>query len=182
MSTHDTALIVVDVQEKLMPLIVDRAAVIWNIRRLLDAARILGVRVFASEQYPKGLGPTVPELARLLPTRHEKLSFSCLGCRPLVDELEAASLTKVLLVGIETHVCVQQTAYDLSSAGYMVYLAVDAVSSRYAIDRETAIRRLDSSGVTITTTESAMMEWCRASGTAEFKQISQLLKESGPLG
>lgn len=177
MSHDDTALIVIDVQEKLMPLIFEGEAVVWNIRRLLDAAKALGVRALASEQYPQGLGPTVPELASLLPVPHGKLAFSCGGCQSFMEEIEKASLSKVLLVGIETHVCVQQTAYDLTSAGYLVYLAVDAVGSRSALDRDIAIRRMDSSGVTITSTEAAMMEWCRASGTPEFKRISQLLKE-----
>jgi nicotinamidase-related amidase len=86
----------------------------------------------------------------------------------------------VLVCGIETHVCIAQTAFDLTADGWLVYVAVDAVAARYAIDHETALRRMESTGIVLTTTEAAMFEWCRIAGTAEFKQISALAKEASP--
>ena len=181
MSRDDTALLVVDVQQKLVPLIDGAGRMVWNIGRLIDAAAVLGVPVFATEQYPRGLGPTVPELAsRLEGDVPEKLAFSCGGCAELVEGLRGRALNKVLVCGIETHVCVQQTVFDLLADGWRVYLPVDAVGSRYRLDYETALRRMDSAGVALTTTEAAMFEWCAASGTPEFKAISELVKQSGP--
>ncbi len=180
MTPQDTVLLVVDVQEKLMPLIAGAARITWNLRRLLDAAEAVGLQVLATEQYPQGLGPTVPELAGRLGTVPAKTSFSCAGCEPFVSSLEASGASKVLVSGVETHVCVQQTALDLIARGYRVYVPVDAVGSRYAIDYETGLRRMESSGATLTTTESALFEWCQQSGTPVFKKISALVREQPP--
>jgi len=180
MSRGDTALLVVDVQGKLVTLIPDHRRIVWNIRRLLDGAAALGVPAAATEQYPQGLGPTTPELAERLGTIPAKLAFSCGECGGIFHEWQDRGIFRVLVAGIEAHVCVQQTVMDLLSAGWQVYLAVDATGSRYEIDRETALRRMDSAGATLTTTESALFEWCQKSGTPEFKQISQLVRESPP--
>ncbi|MBN1393704.1 MAG: hydrolase [Pirellulales bacterium] len=181
MSRDDTALLVVDIQERLMPAIADGPRVIWNARRLLDAAEILGLPVLASEQYPKGLGPTVAELAERLPaTPPSKLSFSAGGCPGLFDEIQQRDIHKILVCGVEAHVCVQQTVLDLLADGRRVYVAVDAVGSRIEVDYRTALARMDSAGATLTTVEAAMFEWCEAAGTAEFKQISRLAVEKGP--
>ena len=180
MAAGDTALLVVDVQEKLIPLVFNHRQVVWNIRRLLDGAAVLGVPVLGTEQYPHGLGPTVTELAQRIDRCDEKQAFSCLGCKETAEALAALEVHKVLIVGIEAHVCVAQTGHDLLAAGYDVYLAVDAVGSRGRLDAETALRRLDSAGATLTTTEAALFEWCEVSGTPQFKQISQLIKEPAP--
>ncbi|MBC8352963.1 MAG: hydrolase [Planctomycetes bacterium] len=180
MSRNDTALLVVDVQEKLIPAISRQERVVWNIGRLLDGAKALSVRAVATEQYPRGLGPTVKELADRLGEIPEKLTFSCGGCPEVFTDLRDAGIFKVLVVGIETHVCVQQTALDLMADGFRVYLAVDAVGSRNELDYETALRRMDSAGATLTTTEAALFEWCDAAGTPEFKQISALVRELSP--
>ncbi len=180
MSPADSTLLVVDVQEKLMRLIPGAERIVWNIRRLLDAARILQVPVLATEQYPQGLGPTVAELTPPLGDIPAKVAFSCLACSEIAERLNAEERPKVLLAGIEAHVCIQQTALDLLSAGHRVYLAVDAIGARYALDREIALRRMESSGATLTTVEAAMFEWCQAAGTPEFKQISALVRESAP--
>lgn len=182
MSPSDTAIVVIDVQEKLTPLIRDYRRIVWNIRRLLDGAKILGLTALASEQYPEGLGPTVDELARRLSDVPSKTTFSCGGCAGFVEQFHAAEVNKLLLVGIEAHVCVQQTCLDLLADGNVVYVAVDAVGSRFEIDYQTALRRMESAGATLTTTESALFEWCGASGTPEFKQISQLVRELPPDG
>ena len=179
MSPADTALLVVDVQEKLMRLVPGAAQIIWNIRRLLDAAELFKLRVLATEQYPQGLGGTVPELVGRLGKIPAKVAFSCAACDATRSAIEAG-VQKVLLVGIEAHVCVQQTAIDLLSAGYRVYVAIDAVGARYPLDYETALRRMESSGATLTTTEAVLFEWCGAAGTPEFKQISALVRELPP--
>jgi len=177
MSRGDTALLVVDVQEKLVAAIADGPRVAWNVRRLIDGAKVLGLAVVATEQYPKGLGPTVPELAERLGAVPSKLAFSCGGCGGLLDGLQARGINKILVCGIETHVCIQQTVLDLLADGWRVYVAADAAGSRFDVDHRTALGRMDSAGATITTTEAALFEWCEAAGTAEFKQISQLARE-----
>ena len=182
MSRQDTAVVVVDVQEKLVPVMLDSSKLRWNIRRLMDGAKILGVPILATEQYPEKLGPTVSELAVELSDVPEKLSFSCCGSEDFVRQLRNAEIYKVLVCGIEAHVCVMQTVFDLLTAGYEVYVPTDAVSSRFEIDRDTAIRRMEASGVTLTTTEAALFEWCEVAGTPEFKQISALVREVAPQG
>ncbi len=180
MSRGDTGLLVVDVQDKLVGLISSHARIIWNIRRLLDAATLLKLPLLVTEQYPERLGGTVAELAARLPAPQPKREFSCLSCGELAAQLERLGIGKWLVCGIETHVCVQQTTLDLISAGYTTYLAVDAVGSRHEIDHRTALGRMDSAGTTLTTTEAAMFEWCATSAAAEFKALSELVKESPP--
>lgn len=180
MSAGDTALLVVDVQQKLIGLISGHRRLVWNIGRLIDGARLLGLAVLATEQYPQGLGPTEPELAARLGPVPSKLAFSCAGCPEVVRALEEHAVHKVLVVGIEAHVCVQQTVLDLLAAGFSVYVAVDAVGSRGALDRDIALRRMECAGASLTTTEAALFEWCQVAGTPEFKQISALVKQSPP--
>jgi nicotinamidase-related amidase len=180
MSRHDTGLLVVDVQEKLISLIPGHKRLVWNIGRLLDAAALLGVPVAGTEQYPKGLGPLLPELRSRLAEIPDKMAFSCAACRPLFEHGPLAGRDKILVCGIESHVCVQQTVLDLLSQGLAVYVAVDAAGSRYAIDHETALRRMDASGAVLTTTESAIFELCQTAAAPEFKQLSQLIRQAPP--
>ncbi|MEX0938980.1 MAG: hydrolase [Pirellulales bacterium] len=180
MSADDTALLVVDVQEKLMPLVRHHERIIWNIRRLIDAAEALQMPIRCTEQYPQGLGHTVPQLAERLPDPPSKTEFSCAACGQLFTPLLEKGVHRVLVTGIETHVCVQQTVYDLMAAGFVVYVAVDATDSRYKLDYRTALGRMDSAGANLTTTEAAMFEWCRRSDVPQFKRISQLVKETAP--
>lgn len=180
MNRDDAALLVVDMQAKLLPLIAGSSRVVWNVRRLIDGAKILGVPVAATEQYPQGLGPTTPELAERLGPIPAKLAFSCCECGELFARWRDEGRWKVLVCGIETHVCVGQTVHDLLAEGFRVYVAADAVAARGAIDHEIALRRMDSAGATLTTTEAALFEWCAAAGTPEFKQISQLVREQPP--
>ena len=181
MNRDDTALVVVDAQEKLMPHVANAEHVTWNIRRLLEGAQTLTVPLLATEQYPQGLGPTLTKLSDLIPGDiPEKLCFSCRELDQLFTELLPRGVRKLLLCGIEAHVCVQQTALDLIAAGFYVYVAVDAVGSRFALDKEIALKRMEASGATLTTTESALFEWCERAGTPEFKAISQLVRETPP--
>lgn len=180
MSPADTGLLVVDVQGKLITLVPGHKRIIWNIRRLLDGAKVLGVAAAGTEQYPQGLGPTVPELAERLGTMPNKTAFSCGECGGIFRTWAERGLHKVLVCGIEAHVCVQQTVLDLLAHGFRVYLAVDAVGARFDVDYQTALRRLEASGATLTTTEAALFEWCGRAGTPEFKQISALVREAAP--
>jgi nicotinamidase-related amidase len=180
MTPLDTVLVVVDVQEKLLPLIASAKRIEWNLRRLLDGAQAVGLPTLATEQYPQGLGKTVPELASRLGEIPAKSTFSCGGCEPFAQQLEALRVSKVIVSGIEAHVCVQQTVLDLLAGGYRVYVPVDAVGSRFAIDYETGLKRMESAGATLTTTESALFEWCQVSGTPTFKKISALVRETPP--
>ncbi len=177
MSAGDTGLLVIDVQEKLMAKIPGAAGVIRNIGFLIDAARLLDMPVQATEQYPKGLGPTVPELARRLPERPDKVAFSCCAIPSVVENFRQAARPKVMLAGIESHVCVQQTGLDLLALGFRVYVPADAVASRYALDHDQALHRLEKEGAVITTSESAVFEWVGGADSPRFKDISRLVQE-----
>jgi nicotinamidase-related amidase len=180
MSRHDTALLVVDVQERLLPLIDNSERMVWNIRRLIDAATLLGLPLAATEQYPQGLGGTTPALVERLGEIAEKRRFSCGQVTSILGPWTEAGTNKILVVGIEAHVCVQQTVLDTMAQGFTVFVAVDAIASRHELDREYALRRMESCGATLTTTEAAVFEWCETSEAAEFKQISQLVQEVFP--
>jgi nicotinamidase-related amidase len=173
----ESVLLVVDVQEKLMAKIPPAEYLIRNIGFLIDVARALDVEVAATEQYPKGLGPTVPELRDRLPVLPDKVAFSCCGVPGLADGFRQLGRTRVLLTGIETHVCVLNTALDLLAADFRVYLVVDAVASRYQVDHEVALRRLDKAGAILTTVETAAFEWLGGASHPRFKQVSTLVQE-----
>lgn len=180
MSADDTGLLVVDVQGKLIQLIDGHGRLVWNMRRLIEGAKLQGLPVVATEQYPKGLGPTAPELQPLLETVLDKTAFSCAGCAGFGERLQKLGRRKWLVCGIEAHVCIQQTVLDMMANGYRVYLAVDAIGSRFPIDCEIALRRLESSGATLTTVEAALFEWCVDSKSPQFKQLSQLVRQTQP--
>lgn len=183
MNPTDTALLVVDVQERLLAIQPQGQRIEWNCRRLLDGAKALGVKVAVTEQYPEKLGPTAATLSETLTEPAlEKIQFSCGERGEVFSGWLEEGLHRVLLAGIETHVCVQQTALDLLAAGFQVLVAVDAVGSRYKVDHGIALRRMESSGVLLTTTEAALFEWCERAGTPEFKVISALAKETPPDG
>ena len=182
MNRDDAALLVVDMQARLLPLIPGSERLIWNVGRLIDGAKILGVAHAATEQYPQGLGPTAPELAQRLGEIPAKTAFSSCECSEIFTGWRDRGIWKILVCGIETHVCVSQTVHDLLGEGFRVYVAADAVGARGQLDHEIALRRMDSAGATLTTTEAALFEWCARSGTPEFKQISQLVKQQPPGG
>ena len=180
MNRDDAALLVVDMQAKLLPLIAGHERLVWNVRRLIDGAKLLGVATAATEQSPQGLGPTVPELAERLDPIPGKLAFSACECADIVTSWRDRGIWKILVCGIETHVCVGQTVHDLLGEGFRVYVAADAVGARGAIDHDIALRRMDSAGATLTTTEAALFEWCTRAGSPEFKQLSQLIRQAPP--
>ncbi|HEV3024122.1 MAG TPA: hydrolase, partial [Pirellulales bacterium] len=161
MSAGDSGLLVVDVQEKLISLIPGYQRIVWNIGRLIDGAKLFNMPVLATEQYPKGLGGTTPELTARLDRPAAKTAFSCVACGEIAAELERLPVAKWLVAGIETHVCVLQTVLDLLAAGFRVYVAADATGSRFEIDQRVALERMHGAGATLTTTESALFEWCQ---------------------
>ena len=138
----------------------------------------------ASEQYPKGLGATIGPIADAATAagapRFEKLTFSFCADQACRNRITTVARPQVLLVGIESHVCVQQTVLDLLASGFRVYVATDALASRSDSDWRTALQRMDSAGATLTTVEAALFEWCEVAGTAEFKQVSALVRETPP--
>jgi nicotinamidase-related amidase len=172
------ALLVVDVQEKLLEHIQDRDGVVANSIRLVKAAQHLHMPVWATEQYPKGLGPTIAPLAALIPQRPAKTTFHCCAVPQLLEQLYGRQIRHVTLVGIEAHVCVAQTALELLGLGFRVQVPADAVGSRHKIDWEFALRRIEHAGASVSTTEAVLFEWTERSDRPEFKAISALVKEA----
>ena len=174
LSPLSSLLCVVDIQKRLLPAIPAGPQVVAMAARLADAAALLGVRRVLTEQYPKGLGPTPPDLAAKLPPALTKMAFSCCGSEAFTESI-AADIESVLICGLETHVCIQQTALDLLARGLTVFIAVDAVGSRHPLDHEIALRRLESSGALLTTTEAALFEWCRSAEHPQFQAVRKLV-------
>lgn len=172
--TATSLLCVVDIQERLLPAIPAGPQVVAMAGRLAEAAKLLGVRSVLTEQYPKGLGPTHPDLAAKLPSAVTKMAFSCCGSEAFTATI-ADDIESVLLCGLETHVCIQQTALDLLARGLTVLIAVDAVGSRHSLDHEIALRRLESSGALLTTTEASLFEWCRSAEHPQFQAVRKLV-------
>ncbi len=175
---ENSALIVIDIQEKLLPVIYESERVVDNAVKLINGFKILNSPVYFTEQYPKGLGPTESRIKSALEGRNaiHKMSFSCFGAGDLFDELKSKNVQQVVVCGIESHVCVMQTALDLISNGFQVQVAADAVSSRRKFDYEIALERMRSNGAEITLTESILFEMLNVCGTDEFKAISKLVK------
>jgi nicotinamidase-related amidase len=180
-------LLIVDIQEKLAPAIFEGKAAIANNVRLLSGARQLGVPCFISEQYVRGLGSSVAEIrnAATMETTagprvdahfFEKTHFSCTGEPGVVDMLRATGRRQVVLTGMETHVCVLQTALGLIEAGFSVFLVADGASSRTPESRSAAIERMRANGVHIVTTEMVLFEWLQKAGTDEFRALLPLIK------
>ncbi len=174
---RESALLVIDVQEKLMAKIPAANSITRNIAFLIDVAKILEVEIVGTEQYPKGLGPTVATLAQRLPSRPDKLAFSSCAIPSLLDGFRGKECTKIVLAGIEAHVCVLNTALDLLAANFAVYLAVDALGSRYDIDRDIALQRLSNAGAILTTAETCAFEWLGGAHHPQFKAVSALVQE-----
>ena len=186
LKVEDTALLVVDIQEKLLPKIMQASEVLRNASFIVNAAKSLGVPVIATEQYPKGLGPTVEPIRGLLTTVWEKKTFSAVGEGGALDFLKSDARIKVVVVGIEAHICVMQTVLDLLNQGFHVFVCVDAVSSRYAIDVKIALKRMQQAGAILVTAETCVYEWLETAANPAFKEISAMVQERmrqiGPLG
>jgi nicotinamidase-related amidase len=180
MRAETSVVVVIDIQDKLLAKIPTAQALVRNVGFVLDAAAALAVPVRATEQYPKGLGPTTAEIARRLPsTIPAKTAFSCCGAGTFLEELEMLRRPNVVLVGMETHVCVAQTALDLLHAGLHVYLPADALAARAAIDHDTALRRLEQAGAVLTTAEAVAFEWMADATHPQFKAVSAMVVARG---
>jgi len=173
-----TALLVIDIQDRVHAVMRYRETVETNTLKLIRGCQLLHVPIFLTEQYPKGLGHTIFSIRNALQTALplQKMSFSCCGNDELMQALQEKSVRQVALVGIETHVCVLQTALDLLAGGYQVHIARDAVSSRHELDHQTALLRLQQAGAIVTTAEAALFELLARADAAEFKEVSKLIK------
>lgn len=178
LNSERSVLLVVDVQERLMPVVLESERVARNVGILLKAARLLGVPVLASEHYPKGLGPTVAVLRDLLPPDSvvEKISFSCTGAPAFLERLERTGRRQIVVAGAETHVCVMQTSLSLKALGYDVALVADASSSRAASNVDLGQARLRANGVEIVSTEMTVFEWLGRGDVPAFKAALDLIK------
>jgi len=178
LTVENTVLVVVDVQGKLSRLMHEKEKLFENLRKIIDGAQILENPIILTEQNPEGLGRTIPEIADLLPDVQpvSKFSFSCYGEKGFVEKLEALKRKQVLIVGIESHVCVYQTAMDLLGAGYEVQVVADAVSSRTAENRELGLEKMKSEGAKLTGVEMALFELLRVAEGVKFKGILKVVK------
>ncbi len=172
-------LLVVDAQDRLLPAVRDPDSVLRNIAILIESARRLAIPVIATEQYPKGIGHTVPEIAGRLPKgcTLEKTRFSALAEPAFARRIAESGRTQILVCGAEAHVCVLQTATELQALpGRQVFLAADATASRTAENHRLALERLARTGVHILSTEMAVFEWLRHSDRPEFRDLLALVK------
>ena len=178
-------LLVIDVQEKLFPLIHDRDSVLASAVSLVQGSAIFELPVLATEQYPRGIGTTVARLNEALSSVHgdvlHKMAFSCCGDEGVRAKLREIDRRQVIVAGIETHVCILQTTLDLLSMDYLVFVCADAVGSRTPLDHNLALARMRQAGAVVTTVESALFELCVECGTSRFKDMLKLIKE-GPTG
>lgn len=175
LSSQDSLLLIVDAQEKLLPAIHQRDNVTSRMRWLAEIALQLDIPVLITEQYPKGLGYTVSALQEIIESARvvEKTHFSAMQEQSFHDVLSEYNKKQVVIMGMETHVCVLQTALDMRSEGYQVYLPSDCVGSRRPNDKDTAIERMRNNRVDIITSEMAAFEWLHKSGTDTFRHISR---------
>lgn len=175
-----SCVVLVDVQEKLAPLLPGNASLIARGAWILRLAETLSVPVMVCEQYPRGLGHTVEALRpfRECSPSFEKVAFSCFADAPFAAHLLDEGRKQVVLIGIETHVCVLQSALQMKAAGFEVFVVRDAVGSRHALDHETGLSRMQAEGVHVVTSEMVFFEWLRVAGTNEFRELSrQFMRE-----
>jgi nicotinamidase-related amidase len=175
---EDAVLVVVDIQGKLATLMDRREDFYENVVRIIKGAKVLEIPIIWNEQLPDKLGPTIDKIKNELPGLSPlvKRTFSCCGNPDFMSELKAIGRTHVILAGMETHVCVYQTALDLMNAGYDVYVAADAVSSRSGENKQIAIEAMRDAGVRITSVETTLFEMLRVAEGERFKQIIQIVK------
>ena len=173
LSVEHTAILVVDVQEKLFPYINEKFKVLDNITKLLKFAKITGIPVILTEQNPKGLGRTIREIKDLIPDVEpiEKYTFSCAGEDSFIPALKNKNLQNLIVVGIETHICITQTVIDLLKSEFCVHVVSDAVGSRGKLNHDTGISRMGRAGAVISTVEMVMYEYLKTSEHPNFKDF-----------
>ena len=176
---ESTALAVIDVQGHLAGIVQEHEKVLTNIQYFIRTCEAFALPILWSEQAPNKIGETVESVKDLLYPMIKpihKRSFSCYGCPEYVEHLKEINRRQILITGIETHVCVYQTARDLHRHGYQVHVIADAVSSRHEIDHRMAIARMRDEGITITTAEMAMCELLKTADSANFREIMAFIK------
>ena len=170
------ALVIIDVQEKIIRAIFKKDSITKNIKKLIDAYQILEENIFLSEQNPFKLGATIPEL---LPKngcrKFEKMEFSLAKLEAFSKELKDKKISNLIVCGVETHICIQQTVLDCLQTGFEVILISDAMGSRNKVDHEIALQRMTKSGAILTTTESIIFELCKTADRKEFKEIRKII-------
>ncbi|HSW40214.1 MAG TPA: hydrolase [Acidobacteriota bacterium] len=173
-----SVLVVIDLQERMLPHVHEHERMLKRIDLLLSAAAVMNVPVLLTEQYPKGLGRTVEEIRLVFPSLQpmEKTCFSCVPAPGFIDRLSFLKRDQVVLAGVETHICVTQTAFDLAERGENVFVVTDATSSRRPADCRTGLKRLGQRGITLLPAEAVVFEWLRCSGNDEFKALQPKLK------
>ncbi|MBI1389911.1 MAG: isochorismatase family protein [bacterium] len=174
---NDAALLVIDYQQKMVDVMKNEAAVTAEIGKLTQAMNALGVPILATEQYPQGLGPTLPAIAKEFDGKYlsTKMTFSCCGDAAFWSNLDSIERKQIVVAGVETHVCVLQTVLDLIANGYQVHLPFNATCSRDDANRDNAIERMRGAGAVITNTESVIFELLIEAGTPEFKAVRKLI-------
>ena len=179
LDAKNTALIIMDVQEKLIRAIPNSEELIFNISRISEACDSLKVTKFVTEQNPEKLGLSVKEILKDNDLINiSKMRFSCAECENLIRELKLRKIKNLLLVGVETHICILQSAFDLTRVGFNVQVIRDAVSSRKNYEHETAINRMSHSGIQVTTIETAIFELCRTALHPKFRDLSSIIKRT----
>jgi len=178
LSKDGAVLLIIDIQEKLFPHMHKKEEVSKNVRRLIKFVKVVGIPIVLTEQYPKGLGRTIREIKELIPEVKpiEKVEFSCLGSEEFRGALKRLDAKTLILTGIETHICVSQTAIEALDMGYGVHVVSDATSSRREEDRTVGIERMRQGGAVISSTEMLIYEVLRRAGTKEFKEALRLVK------
>jgi isochorismate hydrolase len=173
-----TALLIIDIQERILPVIKNHENVVQNTLKLIKGFKILNLPIYYTEQYPKGLGPTTAIIKNELNDNNyfDKMSFSCYGASDLFANIREKKHSQIVITGVETHVCVQQTVLDLLENNFQINVAADAVSSRRETDYRIALERMRTHNAEITTTESILFELLNVCGTDAFKQISKIVK------
>lgn len=174
-----SALVVIDVQEAYRGRTFEQERMLNGVRRLIEAAKVLSIPIVATEQYPKGLGHLMAEVAGALPAETqpiEKLSLSCCGEPRFAERLRALGRTQMLVCGIEAHACVNQTVHDLLHGGLQVHVPFDALSSRFEHDYRIGWEKMIGSGAVPSTVEMACLEWVRTAAAPDFKVVQKLLK------
>ena len=180
LSPNESGLLIVDVQEKLMAAMPEapRNRTLDSVHTLIETANRLGFPILATEQYPRGRGPTVTSLAESIPnfSPFEKMTFSCTGAGKFFSDIKALGRSKIILTGCETHVCCYQTALDLMENGFIVHAVADALCSRQKLNWRNALKALERAGAIPATTEQVLFDLLKVAGTEDFKSLSRLIK------
>jgi nicotinamidase-related amidase len=178
LSADNSVLVIIDIQGNLAQAMFDKGLLFENVQKLIKGMNVFNIPIVVTEQIPEKLGPTIQEIASLLGgvDKISKASFSCCKNKQFMNTLNSLKRRQILLTGIETHICVYQTAVDLLRLGYGVHLVADAVSSRTALNREVGIGKICENGASLTSTETVLFELLKTAENARFKEIFKIVK------